>query len=381
MSLNLDKSSWKRVSVREVIRHVTDRVDTETSGLERFLAGEHIPSDSLAIPSWGVIGKDPMGPMFYKRFKPGHVLYVSRRTYLRKVAVPEFEGITGEKTFVLETVDSSVLLQEFLPFILSAEQFHAYAVANSRGSVNPYLNWGELAAYEFALPPLDEQKRISELLWTIERHRRAVLNELASAKSVRLGWRQVAFEQCAAMELADLCNIRGSLVDASHDDFAGLPHVGIDRIDPDSGRLVGVKSATEDNVISGKNLFEPGDLIYSKIRPNQGKLAVAPYRGLCSADAYPLVPARGVPVELLREAMLAPEFHNRVVAASTRTAMPKINRTDLFAIPIRFPDAKSRDSIRSQISKLDSQHNAIETERESIETMFRAALATLFEGQ
>jgi type I restriction enzyme S subunit len=174
VTLTLEKSSWKRVALRDVVRHITDRVDAQTSGLKRFLAGEHIPSASLAITSWGVVGKDPIGPMFYKRFEPGHVLYVSRRTYLRKVSVPDFDGITGEKTFVLETIDPSALLQEFLPFVLSAERFHAYALANSRGSVNPYLNWGELADYQFALPPVDAQKRIADLLWAIEHHKRAL---------------------------------------------------------------------------------------------------------------------------------------------------------------------------------------------------------------
>lgn len=168
MNLDLDKSTWKRVALRDVIRHVTDRVDPETSGLERFLAGEHIPSESLGIRKWGVIGKDPIGPMFYKRFRPGHVLYVSRRAYLRKVAVPDFTGICGEKTFVLETLDPELLSQDFLPFVMSAERFHAYAVAMSRGSVNPYINWTDIAAYEFDLPPLDEQKRIAELLWSLE---------------------------------------------------------------------------------------------------------------------------------------------------------------------------------------------------------------------
>lgn len=173
MSLRLARSIWKRVALGDVVRHVTDRVDAETSGLEWFLAGEHIPSGSLAITERGRIGRDPVGPMFYKRFRPGHVLYVSRRTYLRKVAVPEFEGITGEKTFVLETIDSHALLQDLLPFVLSSERFHSYAIANSRGSVNPYLNWGELAAYEFELPPLDEQQRLADLLWKVERHRAA----------------------------------------------------------------------------------------------------------------------------------------------------------------------------------------------------------------
>jgi type I restriction enzyme, S subunit len=184
VSSDLDKSAWERVTLRDVVRHVTDRVDPETSGLERFLAGEHIPSGDLAISSWGVVGRDPIGPMFWKRFKPGHVLYVSRRSYLRKVAVPEFEGITGEKTFVLESVDPDILLQALLPFVLSAERFHGYAIANSRGSVNPYLNWGELAAYEFDLPPLDEQKRIADLLWAIEYHRQALASARQSARAV-----------------------------------------------------------------------------------------------------------------------------------------------------------------------------------------------------
>ncbi|OSZ62124.1 hypothetical protein OQI_01570 [Streptomyces pharetrae CZA14] len=193
MNLNLDKSAWKRVALGDVAKHVTDRVDAETSGLERFLAGEHIPSNDLAITQWGIIGRDPIGPMFYKRFKPGHVLYVSRRSYLRKTAVPEFEGITGEKTFVLESRDESVLLQRFLPFVLSAEVFHSYAVANSRGSVNPYINWTELANYEFDLPPLDEQQCLADLLWAVERDRQASVAGVAAARVVLTQLRSDAF--------------------------------------------------------------------------------------------------------------------------------------------------------------------------------------------
>ncbi|MGW5752890.1 restriction endonuclease subunit S [Nocardia rhamnosiphila] len=209
MSLNLDKSSWKRVSFGDVARHVTDRVAPETSGLDYFLAGEHISSGSLAITDRGVIGRDPIGPMFYKRFKPGHVLYVSRRTYLRKVAVPEFEGITGEKTFVLESSDSSALLQEFLPFVLSSEAFHGYAIQNSRGSVNPYLNWGELVKYEFDLPPLDEQKRIADVLWSMEKHRLKLFELISKIRRVASAMvSDCRSESAAVVPLGSVANVR-----------------------------------------------------------------------------------------------------------------------------------------------------------------------------
>ncbi|MEU4874728.1 restriction endonuclease subunit S [Streptomyces sp. NPDC021608] len=184
MSLDLNKSTWNRVTLGEVARHITDRVAPETSGLERFLAGEHIPSQDLRIREWGIIGEDPIGPMFYKRFQPSHVLYVSRRSYLRKTAVPDFSGITGEKTFVLESRDEDELLQSFLPFVLSAERFHQYAIKNSRGSVNPYLNWKELSQYEFILPSIDEQKRLANLLWTVERHRDSLFNLMNAEQEV-----------------------------------------------------------------------------------------------------------------------------------------------------------------------------------------------------
>jgi type I restriction enzyme S subunit len=121
-------------------------------------------TDDLRIRRRGEITDDYLGPAFHMRFKPGHVLYGSRRTYLRKVAVPDFEGICANTTFVLESSDPKFLLPELLPFIMQMEAFHAFCVQNSKGSVNPYINFSDLAEYEFALPPLAEQRRIGALL-------------------------------------------------------------------------------------------------------------------------------------------------------------------------------------------------------------------------
>jgi type I restriction enzyme S subunit len=97
----------------------------------------------------------------------GQVLYGSRRTYLRKVAVPHFDGVCANTTLVLEA-NGDVLLQDLLPFIMQTEAFTEYSVKNSKGSVNPYINWGDIATYEFPLPPLDEQRRIAEILWAAD---------------------------------------------------------------------------------------------------------------------------------------------------------------------------------------------------------------------
>lgn len=158
------KSGWTWVKFGDVVHQVKDKIDAQTSGLKRYIAGEHMDTDDLRLRRWGEINDDYLGPAFHMRFKPGQVLYGSRRTYLRKVAVAHFEGICANTTFVLEPQDPNILLPELLPFIMQTEQFHDFSIKNSKGSVNPYINFSDLAEYEFALPPLAEQRRMVELI-------------------------------------------------------------------------------------------------------------------------------------------------------------------------------------------------------------------------
>lgn len=163
------KPGWRRVKFGDVVRQCKEKADPETSGLERYIAGDHMDTDDLRLRRWGEIGSGYLGPAFHMRFKPGQVLYGSRRTYLRKVAVADFEGICANTTFVLEPKNPNELLPEFLPFLMQTEAFNAFSVKNSKGSVNPYINFSDLARFEFALPPIDEQVRLVNLLRAVER--------------------------------------------------------------------------------------------------------------------------------------------------------------------------------------------------------------------
>jgi len=164
----ISKAGWTRVAFGDVVRKVNDKVDPWDSGLERYVAGEHMDTDDLRIRRWGLIGDDYLGPAFHMRFKSGHVLYGSRRTYLRKVALADFEGITANTTFVLETKDPARLMPELLPFLMQTEAFHSYSIKHSKGSVNPYINFSDLEAFEFLLPPIQEQARLVEALAAID---------------------------------------------------------------------------------------------------------------------------------------------------------------------------------------------------------------------
>jgi type I restriction enzyme S subunit len=57
-----------------------------------------------------------------------------------------------------------VVLPEFLPFFMQSDRFMARALEISVGSLSPTINWKTLAAEEFVLPPIEEQRRMAEVL-------------------------------------------------------------------------------------------------------------------------------------------------------------------------------------------------------------------------
>lgn len=154
-----------KVRFGDVVREVKEKIDRDNNPYEYYVAGDHMDSEDLKIRRRGRFETDDVGPAFIRVFKPGQVLYGSRRTYLKKVCYADFAGITANTTFVLETKDENVLLQRLLPFLMLGDRFSEWSIKHSKGSTNPYILFGDLANYEFNLPPIERQRELADLLW------------------------------------------------------------------------------------------------------------------------------------------------------------------------------------------------------------------------
>ena len=188
MSLNLDRSNWKRVKLGDVVLRSRIQVDPVDGGVDRYVAGGHVDTESVIIQRSGDVADGQMGSTFRYLFKPGQVLFVSARPYLRKVGIPDFAGVVADKTYVLDAAPGNGLFHDILPFLLTSDRFIGYATQEATGSMNPRLLWGAMQRYEFHLPSLDEQKLISALLWAVERHRLAIADESKSVEEARCSW-------------------------------------------------------------------------------------------------------------------------------------------------------------------------------------------------
>lgn len=160
------KPGWKMVKFGEVVKNanLVER-DPETNGVERIVGLEHLDPSNLHIRRWNSVAEDTS---FTRKFVPGQTLFGKRRAYQRKVVFAEFEGICSGDILTFEPKNRKVLLPELLPFICQSDAFFDHALDTSAGSLSPRTSWTALKDFEFPLPPLDEQKRIAEILWVAD---------------------------------------------------------------------------------------------------------------------------------------------------------------------------------------------------------------------
>jgi len=163
--LVMDRTGWTPVRFGDVVENVNEtESDPIAAGIERYIGLEHLEPGSLHIRTWGDVTE---GTTFTRRCRPGQLLFGKRRAYQRKVAMAEIDAVVSGDIYVFASKNDR-LLAELLPFLCLSERFFQHAVGTSAGSLSPRTNWSSLSDFVFDLPPLDQQRRIAEILWAFD---------------------------------------------------------------------------------------------------------------------------------------------------------------------------------------------------------------------
>lgn len=295
-----------RVKFGDVVKDVKINIDRLNNPYEYYVAGDHMDSEDLTIHRKGCFTTDDVGPAFIRVFKPGQILYGSRRTYLKKIAVADFEGVCANTTFVFETKDPRAFEQRLLPFIMLSKDFTTWSIAKSKGSTNPYVLFSDLADFEFELPPLEEQKVLADKLWAAYRLKEAykkllvATDEMVKSQFIEMFGNPLSSKQKNELKRLGQCCIINprrpniALCDTDKVSFIPMPAVSED------GYLVDMTDEEYGKVKKGFTYFENNDVLFAKITPcmENGKGAIA-YGltngiGMGSTEFHVLRPINGI---------------------------------------------------------------------------------------
>ncbi|WP_019135770.1 restriction endonuclease subunit S [Cellulomonas massiliensis] len=379
MTLNLDKSTWKRVAFGDVVRNVNETVRyLESTGLDRIIAMDHMDPGELKISRWGT-AED--GTTFTRRVKPGQTLFGKRRAYQRKVAYAEFDAICSGDIYTFEA-DETQMLGEFLPFLVQSNEFFDHALGTSAGSLSPRTNWRDLANFEFDLPPLDEQKRIAELLWAVELHRLAVLGlsaSLQSALDARLGelW-DADGGKLAIGEIADcVTGTTPSKSNASYWDNAEVPFYTPSEIDGETIRIARQR-VSEAGAKCGRRLA-PFSVAVACIGGDMGKSAVIQEPGISNQQITSIIGLGEDDAYLVQSLLAHPRGRQAMEARETTTIVRKLNKSDLMKVEVPWPD--DRLALRQLVAKRRAGLAGADAERDALRLLTSALESAVFGGE
>ena len=178
----------------------------------------------------------------------------------------------------------------------------------------------------------------------------------------------------ATVRLADLCDLvaqpvrPGAKPDAL---YLGLENLA-------SGRLVRVGGGSASGVRSTASAFQPGDVLYGKLRPYLDKAILADCPGVCTTELLVLRAAQGVDPRFLAAVVHSPHFVEYAVAGTTGVQHPRTSWAHIREFPapdLSLEEQGQAADILWLVHEEISQTEAVVREAQALK---RAAMQTLF---
>ena len=367
----------KTVRFSDVAFRANTKEDRFNTNKVYYVGGEHIDSDELKIVKRGIIAGSTIGPMFYCGFKSGDILFVTRNPHLRKCGVVDFEGICSEKTFVIETKDQDILLQEYLAIVMQSDDFWNYCEENKSGGVNYFLNWSTLAEYEFTLPPISEQKVLADKLWAAYEVKQSYLRMIeATEKMVKSqfiemfgnpvtnskGWTTMPIKEVAPEE------------PGKERPTGKVWVLNLDMIESNTGKVI-ERVFDEQSKLLSVAPFDEGNVLYSKLRPYLNKVVIPDGKGYATTEFVPLRPNQ----ELLNLTFFSHLLRSDYFVAyadsiSTGTKMPRMPMNDLRKFPCILPPKENQLKFEGIAHQADKSEFELKKSIEAIDAVIKSLI-------
>ena len=164
-----------RYKFDQIAHYLNEKRMPSEADRETYIGLEHLDSGSLTVTRWGS-DVDIKGQKLVMH--KGDILFGRRNTYLKRAAIAPHDGLFSAHGMIWRPKED-VVDAGFFPFFVSSDYFMDEAIRISVGSLSPTINWRDLKELEFDLPDIDTQRKLSTLLWAMERAKTAYKNLIA----------------------------------------------------------------------------------------------------------------------------------------------------------------------------------------------------------
>lgn len=369
-----DKKPWPGLPVLAITQ--------EHGAIPRHMIDYHVSVTEKSIES-------------YKVVQVGDFI-ISLRSFQGGIEYSQYQGICSPAYVVLRRRGGGS--DAYFRHYLKTDRFIQILTKNLEGLRDgKMISYKQFSELQIPVPVSEEQKKIADCLSSLDELITAQARKVDALKTHKKGLMQQLFpregetqprlrfpefQSAGEWELkamAEIVEVASGQIDPTQPPYSGVPQIGSDNIESNTGKLVNVKSAGDKGVISGNYVFDENDVLYSKIRPALNKVAAPDFTGICSADIYPIRPANsGLLRSYLVYLLLSPNFLEYAIRNSERGKIPKINRDGLLTYKTLIPTPDEQQGIAEYLSSLDGLITAETQKLEAFKTHKKALMQQLF---
>lgn len=326
------------------------------------------------------------------------LLFGKLRPNLGKIARPNFDGVCS--TDILPLTPGPDLSRDYLAHFLSQDGMIALAASRAKGANLPRLSPSDLAQFEIPLPPIEQQRRIADVLDRADalrakrREALALLDDLTqsifldmfgSARDRRLWSISTLAELLAGIDSgkSPVCLSR-----PANDGEWGVLKLGAvsrRRYLPEQHKALpeGVKPAAEDEV-------NAGDLLM--VRKNTLDLV-----GACalvgSTPAHLLLPDLIFRLRLRNQAPVQKRYLHRALcqddvrgqirslAGGSAGSMPNISKARLSTVRLSIPPPELQDVFGARVELVEEEKAVQSLHLDQIDALFASLQQRAFAGE
>ena len=140
-----------------------------------------------------------------------------------------------------------------------------------------------------------------------------------------------------------------------------LPYVGLEQVASWTGRLCFSEQAQ--SITGLANVFQPGDVLFGKLRPYLAKVVRAESPGMCTGELLVLRPD-GAAQGYLFYSLLSPEFIAVVDASTYGAKMPRASWEFIGNLPILVPPSAEQRAIAAFLDRETARIDALIARKE-----------------
>jgi type I restriction enzyme S subunit len=187
-------------------------------------------------------------------------------------------------------------------------------------------------------------------------------------------------ETWAAMRLGNVLTRVDSKIDPQLSDVANHFYVGLEDIESHTGKILRTPiETTEDRaILSVKTVFQKGDILYGKLRPNLNKVYLADHDGICSTDIWALRTNEILLSEFAARYLRSPAIHKRASQLATGANLPRISAGAFDRIFIPAPTVPEQQRIVDVLKQAELVDTLTREARNLLDELAKQRFAEMF---